>query len=220
MPGYVSSHMLNAQAGYDYLLDPTNSIAILASYGKIDYTGTSNSTTDYTAALAFGRKITGRLAFQVGAGPQQIREAVGTGNFQLWFLSVNSALNYARRRSGISLTYVRGLGAGSGVFLGATANTFSGMAHYQFTRFWTGSVTGGYALNNNLAPAGVATTSFNNWFIGSSLSRQVGPHAQVSFNYGLQRQNVPSSCPVASCGGTGFQQTFGTSVNWHLRPAG
>ena len=39
--GYVSSHMLNAQAGYDYLLDPRNSIAILASYGKIDYTGTT-----------------------------------------------------------------------------------------------------------------------------------------------------------------------------------
>ena len=32
--------MVDGQAGYDYLLDPANSIAILASYGKIDYTGT------------------------------------------------------------------------------------------------------------------------------------------------------------------------------------
>ena len=37
--GYISSQMLNVQAGYDYLLDPKNSIAILAGYGKIDYTG-------------------------------------------------------------------------------------------------------------------------------------------------------------------------------------
>ena len=115
---------------------------------------------------------------------------------------------------------MRGLGAGSGVFLGATSNTFSGTAHYQFTRFWTGSVNGGYALNNSLAPAGVATTSFNNWFIGASLGRRVGPHAQVNFNYGLQRQSSPATCPVASCGGTGFQQTFGMTVNWHLRPMG
>ena len=32
------------QAGYDYLLDPLNSVAILASYGKIDYTRTGSST--------------------------------------------------------------------------------------------------------------------------------------------------------------------------------
>jgi len=30
--GYIGSHMLNAQAGYDYLLNPKNSIAVLASY--------------------------------------------------------------------------------------------------------------------------------------------------------------------------------------------
>ena len=225
--GYVSSHMLNAQGGYDYLLDPSDSVAILASYGKIDYTGTSNSssvagssTTDYMAALAFGRKITGHIAFQVGAGPQQIRVVspalTATGNFQLWFLSVNSALSYERRRSGISLTYARGLGAGSGVYLGATSNTITGTWHYQFTRAWNGSVLGGYALNNSLAPAGVATSSFNNWFLGANFGRQVGRHAQVNFNYGLQRQSTPAACPVISCGGTGFQQTFGMTVNYHL----
>ena len=82
--------MVNAQAGYDYLLDPSNSIAILASYGKINYTGTGtttigngDSTTDYLGALAYGRKITGRLAFQVAAGPQEIHFAGpgGVGNF-------------------------------------------------------------------------------------------------------------------------------------------
>jgi hypothetical protein len=131
-------------------------------------------------------------------------------------LSVNSALSYERRRSGLSLSFVRGLGAGSGVLLGATSNTFSGSAHYQFTRFWTGSVNGGYALNNSLASAGAATTSFNNVFFGANLGRRMGRHAQINFNYGLQRQGAPVTCPVVSCGVTGFQRTFGTSVNWHL----
>lgn len=218
--GYISSHTLNAQAGYDYLLDPTNSIAILASYGKIDYTGTTDSTTDYVVALAYGRKITGRWAFQAAVGPQQIRSAGENGNFQLWFLSVNSALSYGRRRSGVGFTYVRGLGAGSGVFLGSTSNTFTGNAHYDFTRFWKGSVNGGYALNDSLAPAGVTPISFNDWFIGANLGRQVGLHARINFNYGLQKQSNPAACPVSSCGSTGFQQTFGMTVNWHLRPAG
>jgi hypothetical protein len=114
--GFVNSHMLDAQAGYDYLLDPTNSIAVLASYGKIDYSylplgGSSNvnsSTTSYMAALAYGRKITGRVAFQAEVGPEQIRVSDGTGigNYALWFVSANTALTYNRRRSGFNFLII------------------------------------------------------------------------------------------------------------------
>jgi len=220
--GFVNSTMVDAQAGYDYQLDPSNSIALLGSYGKINYTGTGNSTTDYVGAFAYGRKITGRLAFQVAAGPQEI-QAAGTGpagSFHLLFASVNSTLNYQRRRSGVSFTYTRGLSAGSGVFEGATSNTFKAQANHNFTRFWTGAISGGYSLDNSLAPAGAATTQFDNWFAGANLGRQVGQHAQINFNYGASMQNNPATCPVANCGGTGLQQTFGMTVNWHLRPIG
>jgi hypothetical protein len=213
--GFVNSHMLNAQAGYDYLLDPTNSIAVLASYGKIDYSylpigassNVNSSTTSYMAALAYGKKITGRVAFQAEVGPEQIRvsDGSGIGNYALWFVSANTALTYNRRRSGFNFSYNRGLSAGSGVFLGSTANTFSGSGNYQFTRFLTGSVDGGYALNNSLAPAGVATTSFNNWFLGANLGRRLGQHALINFSYGLQHQGAVA-CPVASCGGAGFRK--------------
>ncbi|MBZ5699372.1 MAG: hypothetical protein LAN18_12600 [Acidobacteriia bacterium] len=216
--GYISSRSINAQTGYDYLLDPKDSIAVLASYGKIDYTGTSISTGDYGVALAFGRKITGRLAFQAAAGPEQIRgTGLASGNFQMWTGLVNSALTYERRRSGFSLGFARGLTNGSGVLFGALSNTFRGSLHHQFTRFWSGSVNGGYAFNRNLVPVGTATASFNTWFIGANLVRQLGRHAWISFNYGLLKQYNPVVCPVASCGVTGFQQTGGMTVNWHLR---
>ncbi len=227
--GYFNSTLMELQGGYDYLLDPANSIAVLGSFGKINYTGTAgsttatgSSTTDYMGALAYGRKVTGRLAFQVAAGPQEILAEFngGVNNFDRLFASVNSALTYQRRRSGVSFNYMRGLTEGSGVFLGATSNTLSASANRQFTRNWTGTVNGGYSLNNSLAPAGVATTQFDNWFVGANIGRRLGPYAQVNFNYGLQRQNSPVTCPVVSCGGTGLQQTFGMSVNWHLRPAG
>ncbi len=232
--GYFNSSMFDAQAGYDYLLDPSNSIAILASYGKIDFTGTGistagtstigtgNSVEDYVGALAYGRRITGRLAFQVAAGPQEILfpGVGGVGDSRLLFESINTALSYERRRSGVSFSYARGLTGGSGVFLGATSDTFSGSAHHQFTRFWMGSVSGGYALNKSLPLAGAATTQFDTWFIGANLGRQVGLHAQINFNYGATMQNSPAACPVVYCGGTGLQQTFGMTVNWHLRPVG
>jgi len=223
--GYFNSTMENAQAGYDYLLDPSDSFAILGSYGRINYSGNVNttigsgtSTVDYVGALAYGRKITGRLAFQAAAGPQDILWANAAGDFQLVFASVNSALTYERRRSGVSFTFARGLNAGSGVFLGATGNTFTGRAHYRFTRLWTGSISGGYALNDSLPSAGAATIRFDNWFAAANLSRQIGSHAQINFNYGASEQQSPANCPVASCGIAGLQQTVGLSVNWHLRP--
>jgi hypothetical protein len=232
--GYFNSRMYDGQAGYDYLLDPSNSIAILGTYGKIDFTGTGipsggtptvatgTSVMDYGGALAYGRKITGRLAFQVAAGPQEITisTAGGASSPHLLFVSVNSALTYERRRSGVSLSYGRGLTGGSGVLLGATSNTISGSAHEQFTRYWIGTVSVGYSLNNSLPQAGTTPTQFDNWFVGANIGRRLGPHAQVNFNYGATRQNNPAICLVAGCGGTGLEQTFGMSVNWHLRPLG
>jgi len=217
---FISSRMLNAQAGYDYMLDSADSIALLASYGKIDYAGTSTSTTNYLGALAYGRRITGRWAFQVAGGPEQIRTSSASGGFQLWYASVSSALTYERRRNGYSLSFMRGLDAGSGVFQGAKSNIFTLTAHRQFTRHWTGSVTGGYAINSSIAPAGVASARFDNWFVGGSFGRQLGLHALIAFNYGVQKQNSSAACPVTGCGVNGLQQSFGMTVNWHLRPNG
>jgi hypothetical protein len=219
--GYIDSHNISAQAGYDYLLDPKDSIAVLASYGKIDYVGTTTSTTDYTVALAYGRKIAGRLAFQAAAGPDQIRSVgAGNGNFQKLTWTIRSGLTYERRRIGYSLSYSHGLAGGSGALYGAISDTITGSVHHQFTRFLSGSVNAGYAFNKNLTQTGVTSSRFTNWFIGGNIGRQLGHHAHLGLNYGLQQQNSPAVCPVANCGSTGLQQTFGMTVNWHLRPAG
>ncbi len=212
--GFVDSTMMDAQVGYDYLLDPSNSIALLGSYGKIEYTGTGVSTVDYVGALAYGRKITGRLAFQIAAGPQEIQSILpgGSGNFHLLGVSVNSALTYQRRRNRVSLDFMHGLSGGSGVFLGATSNTFSFADSYQFSRHWTSTVNAGYALNNSLAPAGVPTPQYDNWFAGADLGRQVGQHMAINFNYGAMRQNNPASCTtVALCGGN-WASTIGRNI--------
>ena len=178
------------------------------------------STADYLADLAYGRKITGRLAFQLAGGPEQIRvSGEGNGSFQLWTLSVNSGLVYEFRRSGVSVNFSRGLSAGSGVLFGSKSNTFSGTVHHRFTRFWSASANGGYAFNASLAPAGATTTNFNTWFIGANVGHQMGRHTELGFNYSLLDQVNPAVCPIpGGCGGLGLQQSFGMTVNWHLRP--
>ena len=142
----------------------------------------------------------------------------GAGNFNLLFVAVNSALTYQRRRSSFSFDFVRGLNSGSGVFIGATSDAASASARYQFSRNWSGSITGGYSLNYSLVPSGATSTQFNNWFAGANIGRSLGQHAAINLNYGALRQNNPVVCTVAVCGGTGLQQTVGLSVNWHLLP--
>lgn len=218
-PGFFSSNMVNAQAGYDYLLDPWNSMAILGSYGKIKFTGTTSTTTDYGGALAYGRKITGRMAFQAAAGPEEV-ESRGSvlGNFRLLYVTANSSLRYDRRRGGVSVTFTRGLTPGSGVFEGALGDTVSGSANYHFNRLWSASFTGGYALNDSLTPTSTGRVSFHTWIFGASAGRQLGTHAQLNLIYGASDQKTPASCSIQTCGVPGLQQTAGLTINWHLRP--
>jgi hypothetical protein len=44
-----------------------------------------------------------------------------------------------------------------------------------------------------------------------------GAARQDKKNDGKETNN-PAVCPVASRGGTAFQQTVGITANWHLRP--
>ena len=227
--GFINSHMISAQAGYDYSFNPNNSIGLLGSYSRINYSGSpdpsvsaisASSTTSYLGALAYGLKITGRLAFQAAGGPEQIRSTSAMGSFQVWYTSFNSALTYERRRNGYSIAFLRGLSSGSGVFTGAESNVITVAAHRQFTRSWLGSANAGYAINDSLAPSGTGSVRFDNWFAGASLGRGLGRHVQINFSYGIQKQNSPATCPVNSCGVSGLQQTFGVTVNVHLRPTG
>jgi hypothetical protein len=217
--GYVNSHMTTVQGGYDYLLDTKNSIAVIGSYANVAYTGTPTSTTDYKAQFAYGRKITGKLAFQASAGPEEIR-AAGTlnGSFHIITGTANTSLKYEQRRSGTGVIFTRGLSNGSGVFFGAISDVFSGYAHHDFTRSLSAFISAGYAFNKALAPAGIPSISFNDWFFGASLNRRLGRYGSVALNYGVQDQSIPVACPVASCGTPGTGQTFGVSFNWHLRP--
>ena len=216
---YVSSHLINLQGGYDYQLDPVNSIALIGGYGKIDFVGSPILTTDYMLSLAYGRRIFDRLSFQIAAGPQRIVVAgTSTGNFEHWIGSVNSAMTWDIRRSGFVFLYTRGVTGGSGVFYGAVTNTVTLLARHHFSRFWEGTVNGAYSLNTGLVPAGSTASSFTNWVIGGNVSRQLGRSAQLGFNYGIQKQDNPALCPVANCGVAGYQQTIGMTVHWHLRP--
>jgi len=217
-PGFINSQNVTGQVGFDYKLDPRNSVALIGGFGRTDYRGSPFVTDNYLTHFAYGRKITGRLAFQIAAGPTLIRmRNTGVGNVQQWILGVNSALSYERRRSGYAFTYSHGFSAGSGVFLGGIAHVVGANMHHRFTRFWTANLNTGYAWNSSLEGSGGTPYGIQSWYGGANLGHPLGRHMDVAFNYGVQRQSGIAACPQLSCGGSNLQQNFGVILRWHLR---
>jgi hypothetical protein len=218
-PGYIDSQSLTGRVGYNYALSAANSISLSYDYNYISFGGASDRLQTDQVQMSFGRKITGRLAFQLGAGPQLLRfENFGASDSRQLSWSAFSALTYNLPRTSYSLLYFRGVTTGSGVFFGSKSQTITGTVNREFTRFWSASVNGGYAISNSLVPAGIFASRFDNWFAGSSLNRQIGRQVRFSLSYGFQRQTSGAGiCPVLNCGlpgSTSFRQ-FGATLQWH-----
>lgn len=220
LPGYLNSRGFVGQAGYEYSLDPKDTIGVLGAYGKTNFDGRSIFTDSSLAELTFGRKITGRLAFQFAAGPQQIRLLnAAPGGLRLWTWAMHDALTYQGRRTGLSLSYAHGLTGGSGVLFGAQSQIITVTLNRRLTRFWTASFTSGYARNSGLVQPGGVLLNYNTWFTGANVGRQLSRHLNVNFNYGVERQTSTAACPVAACLNNAYQHTFGMTLRWHLLPA-
>jgi hypothetical protein len=218
-PGYIDSRSIDGRLGYNYALSAANSISLSYDYNHTSFGGSPNRLQTDLVQMSFGRKITGRLAFQLAAGPQLLRlDNYGTSRTHQLSWSASSTLIYNLDRTRYLLSYFHGVTAGSGVFFGSKGDTLTATVNHDFTRFWSISVNGGYATNNILSPVTIFADRFDNWFAGASLSRQVGRQVNVKLNYGFERQGSRGgACPVLSCGlpgATSFRQV-GVTLQWH-----
>jgi hypothetical protein len=218
-PGYINNEYVHGRFGYNYALSAANSVSLSYDYNLATFGGASNRMQTDQVQMSFGRKITGRLAFQLEAGPELLR-LQNFGSPSSWQLSwsVFSAFIYNFRHSRYSLSYSHGVTPGSGVFFGSKTDTVTATASRELTRFWSASLNGGYALNKNLVSTGGFASRFDNWFAGASLNRQIGQQVHLGLIYGFQSQtNGGGVCPVLSCGlpgSTTFRQ-FGATLQWH-----
>jgi hypothetical protein len=218
-PGYINDDYIHGRFGYNYALSAANSVSLSYDYNRTTFGGASDRLQTDQVQISFGRKITGRLAFQLAAGPELIRlENFGSSSSRQLSWSAFSALTYNFRHSGYSLSYSHGVTPGSGVFFGSKNDSVTGTATREFTRFWSASLNGGYALNENLVPTGGFKSRFDNWFAGATLNRQIGQQVHLSLIYSFQSQTSSGGvCPVLTCGLPGslvFRQ-FGASLQWH-----
>ena len=222
------------RGGYNYLLTRKDTVAAFYTYTAIRYGNFNQSIDEHTIQGSYARRVTGRLAFQIAAGPQiaEFRIPIPSGSgssgsgtptnssTQLyWSLDMN--LQYQLRRTGLDFSYDHGVGGGSGVLGGAVADIVSGSATRQMSRTFSSGLTAGYSRNRGLAIGTTTPTSqtYDYWFAGASFSHPIGRTFGLTLSYQMQYQTSNSSfCIGPTCGTSVIRHLISFGVGWHEKP--
>jgi hypothetical protein len=226
-----------ARGGYDYQVTPKNTVALLYTFSGFRYGNFNQSIDDHTAQISFARRVTGRLVFQIAAGPQVaiFRTAIpdgsgssgggegggaSSGGFTQVSWSLNTALQYQFRRTVLGLTYNHGVTGGSGVLAGSVGDTITGSATRQMSRTFSSGVAAGYARNRGLTTGTIPSSqTYNYWFAGANLSHPWGRSLGLTLSYQAQYQDSNAAfCIGPTCGTNVLRHLLSVGLGWHERP--
>lgn len=223
------------RGGYNHQMTRNDTIAVLYTFSGFRYDNFNQSIDDHMVQLAYGRRVTGRLAFQVAAGPQIVisripisgnagsegsGSGIGTNSTQvLW--SLNTALQWHAERTVLGLTYNHSATGGSGLLAGAITDIVSGSVTRQVSRTFSNGITAGYSRNTGLAIIGPTPSNqtYDYWFVGASLAHPIGQALGLRFSYQMQYQTSNSTfCIGPTCGTNVIRHLISVGLGWHERP--
>ncbi len=220
--GNIDTNDAIFSVGYSYTLSQKDSIGVLYRFNGYRYIGDPQAFNSHEALLAYGHKVTGRLALQLFGGPEVTIFRVPVGN-ESNRISVagGGTVTYASARTGLSITYDHGVSGGSGQFTGTNTDQLQNTINHQLSRVWKGNLTYGFARNASLglSSASQASQVFDSWFAGGGLSRPLGRTANFTLGYTayIQSSRLPV-CVGSACSTSYLQHQVSLGFQWHTRP--
>jgi hypothetical protein len=221
-------------AGYNYQISRKDTIGLSYQYSGLNYSNFNQSIKSNIIAASYGRRITGKLAFQASGGPDiaLIRMPLTTtpgmlsgttpaGYMTQLYTSINTALQYRLNRVAISATYNHGISGGSGVLAGAVSDNLTGNVGKQVSKAISLAWNVGYSRNRGIQVAGTATASqtFDYWFTGMNVSHPMGRTMNIFLNYQLQYQNTGASvCTGPGCATSVTRNQIAFGFGWRKQP--
>ena len=207
--------------GYNYELSKENTLGVFYQFTAFHFKGIPQAFGYHVVNLAYGRKITGRLALQLFGGPSVSTFRVPINNITSHTSGSGGAnLTYGYLRGSLSVNFNHGVTGGSGVSVGSNTDQIGVAAVRQISRQWNGNANFGYARNRPI----VATTpqtaaNYDSWFITGGLSRPLGRNASLIFGYTAYIQNTNQvGCTTGSCSNTSTRHEISLGFQWHTRP--
>ena len=225
--GFIDSNQITGQVGYDYKLSRRSQVALVYGFQEFRYPnipGSSFST--HVVNLMYGYRISGRMDFLVGAGPQVTlihNSPLFGGSSNRVTVSARAGLRYRFPRTTMGIYYDRYNSSGSGYFVGAVSDVVRFSVSRPLTRMWTGTADIGYAHNSALQ-AGVlnflppSTNSFHYVYAGAAVRRPLGRQFALFFSY--QFDNLQFNGLNCTAGGSCESQrhVVAGGLDWHPRP--
>jgi len=165
--GFLNFSNTIFQAGLNHQMTRNDTIAVLYRFSAFRYNNFDQSIDGHAVQVSYGRRITGRVAFQAAAGPEvglfrtPISTAAGSGggsstatnsSTQVYW-TLDTSMTYQRKRAQFALAYDRSLSGGAGVLAGAVNSQVSGSMNSKLSRRLNGGLVLGYARNEGLSAA-------------------------------------------------------------------
>jgi hypothetical protein len=171
---FIGSSQITGQAGYNRLLTVHTQIALVYAYEGFDFSVQGTSFHSHVIQGMYGHRISGRMDFLAGAGPQfthigiqEIQCSDSTIPVSLCLLAGDQLvtvtkpdfrigvaarvrLRYRFPKTSLELSYSRYLSAGSGFFAGAQTDVARLSAIRPLNRVWSWSADIGYSRNSRL----------------------------------------------------------------------
>jgi hypothetical protein len=226
----LDSSSVSGNVAINQRLDARSSVSVDAVYTTIDYTNNEGeesalfppSIETRGVNLIYQRTLTRSIGMSLSAGPQWVSSSNGTLVPKSLNAAASGSLSYQRGFTSASLSFSRGVNAGSGVLPGALANNVSGYLGHTFGRKWMAALTMAYTHSaglTNLSTEGSivpVNEVYNTIFGGAQVTRGFGRHLSGYLSYSAQDQS--SNYNLAGQNAlNGTSQTFGVGVTFTPR---
>jgi len=221
---FVGSSELTAQLGYDRILNAKDQIALSYGYQGFDFSTVGTAFHSNVIQAMYGHRISGRMDFTIGAGPQFTHlDANGQvcsipelnsndclnfgGMFVVDHVKANHigaagrvSLRYKFPKTSVSLGYQRYNTSGSGVFAGSLSNIAHLDARRPLNRVWDVFGDVGYSRNSRLQIPGSAVNAsvFTYWYAGAGAHRQFTRSLRGFVSYQFNDLSFNTVCPLAT----------------------
>jgi len=220
--GYINSTEWALQTGYNYLLSPQSSIAVIYHFDAFRFTYLPQEIGNHVAQIGYARYVTGRLGFHLAAGPSvELFRGFLTGSANRISWAMDGSLNYRMDRTTLLLGYAHLLTAGSGVLAGARTSQVVAEMERKLSPRWQASASLGYANNHSLVQtaASLGREQYNSWYVAVRFSHQLRPGSSLFLGYGARVQAMnAAACAIPNCGTNSIGHEFSAGFNFGLRP--
>jgi hypothetical protein len=220
---FIGSREFTAQAAYDRVLNPKDQVALSYGFQGFDFSTVGTAFHTNIIQLMYGHRVSGRMDFTIGAGPQFTRinlqecilltgEVIEDPVSQCQSLpgvpftvgdsrigvAGRVSLRYRFPRTSVSLSFQRYDTDGSGLFAGAESNIAHLDARRPLGRIWDLFADLGYSKNTRLQVPGSAVNanSFTYGYAGLGFHRQFGRSLRGFVSYQFNDLGFDTACPL------------------------